>query len=105
MVASRKQQLEAYLSQEPGNAFARYGLAMELMRTGEAEAALGQFRILQEQHPDYAAGYQQAGQLLLSLDRAAEAREVLGRGLEAATRKGDQHAAGEMQALLDELGG
>jgi predicted Zn-dependent protease len=105
MVANRREQLEEFVRQRPGDAFVRYGLAMELMRGGESEAALEQFRLLHEQHPDYAAGFQQAGQLLIALDRLEEARAVLERGLAAAGRTHDRHAAGEMQGLLDEIGG
>ncbi|MGH9475404.1 MAG: tetratricopeptide repeat protein [Terriglobales bacterium] len=103
MVSSRKEQLAAFVREHPQDAFGRYGLAMELMRGGEPEAALAEFRLLHEQHPDYAAGFQQAGQLLLSLDRRAEARAMLERGLAASRRQGDRRAAGEMQGLLDEL--
>lgn len=105
MVANRRAQLEALVQANPGQAFARYGLAMDLASAGESDAALEQFRILHDQHPDYAAAFQQAGQLLLGLERPEEARDVLQRGLDAARRSGDVHAAGEMQALLGEIGG
>lgn len=97
--------LESFLRQNPGDAFARYGLAMELMRSGESEAALEQFRTLQARHPDYAPGFQQAGQLLLQLERRGEARTVLAQGLSAAERAGDRHAASEIQGLLAEAEG
>ncbi|MGH9484665.1 MAG: tetratricopeptide repeat protein [Terriglobales bacterium] len=105
MVSNRREQLEEFVRQNPTDAFARYGLAMELMRSGEAEEALAQFRLLQEKHPNYAAGFQQAGQLLMSLERNDEARVILQRGLEAAGASGDRHAASEIQGLLDELAG
>ncbi|HUX68002.1 MAG TPA: hypothetical protein VMV31_11005 [Terriglobales bacterium] len=102
MVANRREQLEEFVRKNPGEAFARYGLAMEMIRSGESEAALEQFRVLQEQHPDYPAGFQQAGQLLLGLGRKAEAKAVLERGIAAAGRRGDGHAAAEMRGLLEE---
>ncbi|HET9785260.1 MAG TPA: tetratricopeptide repeat protein [Terriglobales bacterium] len=105
MVANRREQLEEFVRQRPDDAFARYGLAMELMRSGESVAALAEFERLQERHPDYAAGFQQAGQLLIALDRHEDARAVLERGLAAAERSHDRHAASEMQGLLDEIGG
>lgn len=92
------------MREHPEDAFARYGLAMELTRAGESAAALEQFQLLHQQHPDYAAGFQQAGQLLMALERPVEARAVLQRGIAAATRRGDMHAGAEMQGLLDELG-
>lgn len=102
MVANRREQLEEFVRKNPGEAFARYGLAMELIRSGESEAALEQFRVLHEQHADYPAGFQQAGQLLLGLGRREEARAILERGIAAAERRGDRHAAAEMQGLLAE---
>jgi predicted Zn-dependent protease len=97
--------LEEFVRQRPGDAFARYGLAMELMRGGESARALEEFQRLHVRHPDYAAGFQQAAQLLIALDRREEARAVLERGLAAAERSRDGHAASEMQGLLDEIGG
>lgn len=105
MAVNRRAQLEEFLQQNPNDAFARYGLAMELMRSGDSEAALAQFTQLQQQHPGYPAGFQQAGQLLLSLGRNSEAQALLQRGLQAAAIAGDRHAASEIQGLLDELAG
>lgn len=103
MAVNRRAQLEEFVRQNPNDAFARYGLAMELMRSNESEAALSQFAQLQQQHPAYPAGFQQAGQLLLSLGRNNDAKLVLERGLQAAAAAGDAHAASEIQGLLDEL--
>ncbi len=50
---------------------------------------------------DYSPAYYQQGRLLLALDRPDEARTVLTAGLEAAQRSGDQHAAAEMNDLLE----
>ncbi|MGH9481904.1 MAG: tetratricopeptide repeat protein [Terriglobales bacterium] len=102
MSASRREQLEEFVRKNPGEAFARYGLAMELMRSGDNDEALEQFRVLREQHPDYPAGFQQAGQLLIKLERSAEASAVLEKGIAAAERRGDSHAAAEMRGLLEE---
>ncbi len=103
MVANRLERLVEFVRDHPEDAFARYGLAMEYMRSGDSEAALGQFAQLRERHPDYAAGYQQAGQLLMGLQRHAEARVTLAAGIAVARRQSDLHAAAEMQAILDEL--
>jgi tetratricopeptide (TPR) repeat protein len=100
---SRREKLEGFLSAHPGDAFARYGLAMECAREGDAEAALGHFHRLLESHPDYVAGYFQCGQLLAKTGRVGEARETLQTGIAAAERLGDAHAAGEMQTALNAL--
>ena len=105
MAGSRREMLQQFLEQNPNDAFARYGLAMEEVREGHAEAALAQFEQVMTEHPDYCAAYQQAGQLLLSLERREQARQVLERGIATAARQGNAHARGEMQALLEETGG
>lgn len=95
--------LNEILSQDPANAFARYGLAVEYAKAGEADRALEEFRKLLEAHPDYAAGYFMAAQTLVKGGRNDEARTMLENGIAAAKRKGDSHATSEMQGMLDDL--
>jgi len=104
MPVNRRELLLDFVRQNPGDAFARYGLAMEYLRAGDNDQALEEFGRLREQHPDYAAGYHQAGQLLIALDRLPEARATLEAGIAAAQRRGDRHASDEMRGLLDEIG-
>lgn len=103
MPINRRETLEAFLREHPGDAFASYGLAMELKNAGDNAAALLQLQRLHELHPGYVAAYHQAGQLLLALERVAEARALLEQGIAVASRSGDQHAQSEMQGLLDEI--
>ena len=63
-IMDRAEMLKQFLEQNPNDAFARYGLAMEYSRAGEIEIALAEFRKLLELHPDYTAAYQMAGQML-----------------------------------------
>lgn len=95
--------LKEILSQDPNNTFARYGLAMEFANSGETEQALAEFSRLLSSNPDYAAGYFMAAQTLVTVDRIDEAKEMLQNGIAAAQRKGDSHAASEMQGMLDEI--
>jgi predicted Zn-dependent protease len=95
--------LKEILEQDSKNAFARYGLAMEYSARGETDAALAQFAQLLQDHPDYTAGYFMAAQTLAKAGRDAEAKQMLVDGLGCAKRTGDQHAAREMQAMLDEM--
>ncbi|HEX4310443.1 MAG TPA: hypothetical protein VHZ25_10470 [Acidobacteriaceae bacterium] len=95
--------LKEILEQDPKNAFARYGLAMEYGGRGETEAALTEFAQLLTDHPDYTAGYFMAAQTLAKAGRAADAKQKLVDGLACAKRTGNQHAAREMQAMLDDM--
>jgi cytochrome c-type biogenesis protein CcmH/NrfG len=95
--------LTAILAQDPTNAFARYGLAMEYASQGNVEAALAEFQKLLTDHPDYTAGYFMAAQTLAKAGHKDEAKARLTEGIASARRTGNQHALSEMQAMLDDL--
>ena len=97
--------LSELLSQDPNNAFARYGLAMEYSNSGELDRALEEFGKLLSANPDYTAGYFMAAQTLAKAGCAEEAKQMLGSGISSAQRRGDAHAESEMQAMLEELNG
>jgi predicted Zn-dependent protease len=101
---NRTEMLTQILADNPTDAFARYGLAMEYSKAGEVETALAEFRKLLEAHPDYTAGYFMAAQTLARADRLDEARAMLRDGIASASRTGNQHARMEMEAMLAELG-
>jgi predicted RNA polymerase sigma factor len=100
---SRRQQIEAMLAGEPDDPVLRYALAMELVGSGENDAAVQCFQELMTRVPDYVPAYLQAGQLLTRLDRQEEARTVYRTGIVMAQKKGDLHAAGEMENFLNLL--
>jgi predicted Zn-dependent protease len=95
--------LKEILALDPKNSFARYGLAMELSKTGDTVASLTEFDTLLADDPDYTAGYFMAAQTLASAGRTPEAIARLKAGVACAARTGNQHALSEMQAMLDEL--
>jgi tetratricopeptide (TPR) repeat protein len=95
--------LTEILNQNPTDAFARYGLAMEYGNQGQIEASIKEFDLLLSTHPDYTPGYFMAGQTLVKAGRREEAKGRLEQGIASARRTGNQHALSEMQALLDEL--
>ena len=95
--------LTEILSQNPTDAFARYGLAMEYSNSGEVERALEEFGRLLAAHPDYTAGYFMAAQTLAKAERTGEARKMLVEGIASAGRTGNTHAQSEMTTLLTEL--
>lgn len=95
--------LNEILEQDPTNAFARYGLALEYGNSGQTERALEEFGKLLSSNPDYAAGYFMAAQMLVKANRPQQAKEMLQSGIAAAKRTGDSHAQSEMQAMLEEI--
>jgi tetratricopeptide (TPR) repeat protein len=98
---SRRQQIEEMLAEDPNDPFLRYGLAMEYASAGDLDAAVRSLQDLIAVAPDYVPAYLQAGQALTKLDREDEARAVYRAGIAVAVKKGDAHAAGEMEGLLD----
>jgi cytochrome c-type biogenesis protein CcmH/NrfG len=102
-VKTRRQQIEEMLADQPGDPELRYMLAMELVSAGDDAGAVGCFRDLLSVSPDYPPAYHQVGRALQRLGRIDEARGLLQQGIPIALQKGDQHAAGEMQELLDYL--
>jgi predicted Zn-dependent protease len=97
--------LTEVLSQNPKDAFARYGLAMEYSNAGKVDEALEEFRKLLSAHPDYSAGYFMAAQVLARVEHTEEAKKMLIEGIAAARRTGNPHALSEMAAMLEDLSG
>ena len=91
------------LTQNPNDAFARYGLALEHSNRGDFEHALAEFSTLLKTHPDYTAGYFMAAQTLERIGRRPEAKQMLENGVEAAKRTGNKHAQSEMSGMLEEI--
>jgi tetratricopeptide (TPR) repeat protein len=93
--------LTEILVANPGDAFARYGLAMEYSNTGKIDEALQEFKTLLEKSPDYVPGYFMAAQTLEKAGRIDEAKKMLVEGISSARRVGNAHAQSEMTAMLE----
>lgn len=101
---SRRQQIEEMLTESPEDHFLRYALGMECVSADDDAGAVREFQHLLAATPDYAPAYLQLGQALVRLGRSAEARDAYRRGIQAAERQGDTHAAEEMRGFLDGIG-
>jgi predicted Zn-dependent protease len=80
-----------------------YGLAMEYRKLERWDEALQTFSALRTSNPEYVAMYLMCGQMLESIARSDEAREWLEAGLAEAKKKGDGHAASEIESALAAL--
>jgi tetratricopeptide (TPR) repeat protein len=103
MDTRRLEALQALLAQNADNILARYGLAIEYVKTGDPERGVAEFRDLIGRNPDYAAAYFHAGQALENLGRIEEARSIYEEGIAVTVRTGDAHTGAELQAALDML--
>ena len=93
--------LKQLLAENPSDAFARYGLAMEYQKAGDVAGALAEFSTIILHNPDYVPAYQMAGQMLMSAGQMEDARKMFENGIASARRTNNQHAASEMQGFLD----
>jgi tetratricopeptide (TPR) repeat protein len=82
-----------------------YGLAMEYRTLERWDEALQTFTTLRTTNPDYVAAYLMCGQMLEKIGHKDDAREWLEAGIEAAKKKRDTHALGELESALAALGG
>jgi thioredoxin-like negative regulator of GroEL len=102
MPIDRLETLTSILAANPADTFARYGLAMEYVKTGDYESAATEFQTLLTASPDHVAACFQAGQTLEKLGRPEEAIQMYTQGIAAATRQGNTHARDQMQTALDQ---
>jgi Tfp pilus assembly protein PilF len=100
---TRRALLESFVAQKPDDAFSRYGLAMECVNSGDSAAAEANFRELLQRNGDYVPAYLMFAQMLVRESRPEEAREVLDKGIAAASKAGNGHAQSELESLLNEL--
>jgi len=95
--------LRSFAEKRPQDPFPRYALGVELKAAGDAAGARQAFASLVADHPDYIATYGPAAEVLVELGRVDEARAMLGRGIEACTRRNDVHAREHLESVLAEI--
>ena len=103
--SARRLMLEQSLAEDPGDTFLRYGLAVQCLREGDVDEGRTRLRALIADHPDdQVPAYQQLGQSFAESGETDAARETLKAGIAIAQKRGDWHAAAEMEQLLETLG-
>ena len=103
MAGSRKEQLEAMLIDEPNDPLLRYMLAMEHVSVGDNDGAVKCFEELLTRSATYVPAYMHLGQTFSRLGRINEAKAIWQRGIVQARQQGNEHAAGEMQGMIESL--
>jgi len=102
-MASRREKLEVMLQAAPDDQLVRYMLAMETDREGATDRSLELFQDLMDAPVPYVPAFLMAGQLLMRLNRSADARQVFQAGIRQAELQQNTHAAGEMAGFLATL--
>jgi thioredoxin-like negative regulator of GroEL len=103
-MSSRLETLRSIVARGGADAFAHYGLGMELRAQGQMQEAWQIFEALLHSHPDYIAAYGPAADALVSLGRKPEAQDLLRQGIEQCERKGQSHARDQLQTALAAVG-
>ena len=99
----RLEQLVELLNAEPDDAFLRYAVAMEYQKARRHDQAIAEFEELSRRNPGYVAGYFMWGRTLEQKGDVAAARTIYKRGIDAARKAGDNHAAMEITEALEML--
>jgi predicted Zn-dependent protease len=102
--SKRLEFLQKHTASGAADAFAWYGLAMEYRSLDRHDEALAAFEALRAKSPDYVPMYLMCGQMLEKLGRIDDAKQWLSSGMDAARKKGDTHALGELEGALAALG-
>jgi tetratricopeptide (TPR) repeat protein len=103
LLMDRLATFRSFIAKSPKDPFPRYGLAMELKGQGALDEAWTAFEELITSFPDYVPTYLMAGGTLVALGRKDEAAVIYRKGIEVATRRGDQHARRELEDALSEI--
>ncbi len=103
MTNNRVDILRGMVASNPNDSFARYGLAMEFVKSGRMQEAVDEFDQLLAANPKYPAAYFHGGQALEKLGKIEDARALYAKGIEITTAMGDMHTRSELQAALDIL--
>lgn len=99
----RMQQLQKMLEREPNDTFLLYGLALEYKKLNDPSAAIEHLNRVLRLDPGYCYAYHQRGLIQESLGETESAKQSYREGIEAATKKGDDHARGEIEGALSLL--
>lgn len=98
---SRMQQLQRMLERSPDDAFLLYGLALEFKKGHDSKQAITHLDRVIQIDPGYCYAYFQKGQVYESIGDLDAARKAYREGIDAARKKGDDHARSELEGALE----
>ena len=102
-MADRLTQLLELLYEMPGDAFLKYGVALEYMSRNDDDTALQHFTELKISQPDYLPLYYQLGKVYERNNQIENAIKTYNDGIIIARKHKDMHTLNELQSALDEL--
>jgi len=99
-VDSRIKKLAVFLKKNPEDPFAKFALALELLKRDEVEKALMFFESVYHQNPDYVGVYYHLGKLYERFGRIADAEKMYTEGISLSEKKEEFHNKSELQEAL-----
>jgi predicted Zn-dependent protease len=100
VTSERMQALQRMLQKEPDDLFLLYAIALEHKKASEFADAINYLERVLKKDPLYCVAFQQMAQVHEMAGNVAAAKQAYHDGIAAATRKGDAHAAEEMESAL-----
>jgi Flp pilus assembly protein TadD len=100
----RMMKLQKMLEKTPEDPFLLYGIGLEYRKVGDARRAVEYLDKVIAVDPGYCYAYHQRGLVCESIGDMESARRSYREGMEAARKKGDSHAYGEIEAALQMIG-
>src|SRR5258708_35538536 len=96
----RMDKLQQMLEKSPGDTFLLYAVALEYRKMGDLKSAIEYLDKVVQHDWGYCYAYHQKGQILESAGDVEAAKFAYRQGMDAATRKGDEHARQGIAAAL-----
>ncbi|MGL5892757.1 MAG: hypothetical protein ACRC3B_22880 [Bacteroidia bacterium] len=97
---NRLSQLRLMLAEEPGDAFLRYAISVELAAEGNRTEAIENVQQLIADQPEYLGAYYQLGQWLEQESRTNEALHIYHLGAALARKTGNKKTLGEINEAI-----
>ena len=101
-MATRIQQLEQFVNEDPTDPFNLYALALEYQKI-DADKAIDIFNRLVDEHANYIPTYYHLGKLYQESAEKEKALRVFDQGIEAASIQNDLKALRELKVARQEL--
>lgn len=99
-MSERLEKLQQMLAKEPNDTFLLYGIALEHKKLDDPDAALEFLDRVTGLDAGYCYAYHQKGLVHESQGNTDAAKAAYREGIQAAMKKGDDHARGEIEAAL-----
>jgi tetratricopeptide (TPR) repeat protein len=97
---TRLTELQNMLLAEPGDAFLRYAIALELAKAGQLQQAIAETIQLIHEQPDYLGAYYQLGKWLEQNNQSDKALDIYRRGVAIAEKQNKKKALAEFQEAI-----